>query len=413
MNNTMNSSSSVEGAGAEPTPAVISGGSPPGLTRGAERTEVPENCILYDWLTFSSPFIELADVQFFLGLDGQSGWVYDLPSRYHYAHRAQLNGVHIHYTPFDVTDKKYNSGCCVEFSGSGCRFFETVSHMDMQALCDQVVARGFNVSRVDIAYDDFSGLIDIEKMAEQASRFEFTSRLQAREVINSSKISESETSGISITHGSRSSHIFIRCYDKKYERSRLDLQHWVRLEIMLRDVNASGFLTATGSIGEKWSGVLNNYLQYRDRADDSNKRRWKISQWWLDLLSSAERLRLAVRKDEEYNVSKFRDFVYHHMKKTFLTALALDGPVFVLSMLSGSMASMDTLSIKQQEIIRRFSSCDRDQLQRFIDFCQQFYSELSDKEKSLFEDINNDSDLQEQRLNAENFLREKYGDFHS
>lgn len=409
MNNLTNSTlgQSVE---VDPTVAGKSAECPPRLTRGAERTQHGENCILYDWLTFSSPLFDLDSIKDFLGLFGMSGWVDNLPSRYHYAHRAQLNGIHIHYTPAD-NPGKYNPGVCVEFSGSGCRFFETVSQLDMQGLCDLLISSGFHVSRVDVAYDDFQGFIDLQQMAGQASRFEFTSRCQAREIVDSSKISDSKDSGLSIMHGSRSSHIFIRCYDKRYERSRFDLPHWVRLEIMLRDANAVGFLQASGSIGEKWAGVLNNYLAYRDPTEDTNKRRWPVSEWWKTLLSSAERLSVASRKDEDYNLNKFREFVYHHMSKTFYTALMVDGPVFVLSMLKQSVKSVDELSFKHQEIIRRFSHSDLDQIHRFLDFCSQFESELTADEKKLFDDINNDPDLEQQHQNALKLMNEKGTDF--
>lgn len=335
--------------------------------------ETPKNCILYDWLTFSAPGWTFDRAVDFLNLR-RDGWVKGLASRYHYAERAQLNGVHVHYTPESLVGK-YNAGVCVELSGQGCRCFETFSGMDMQELCDKVRAAGLHVSRVDVAYDDFDGHIDIQKMASQAHDFHFTSRLQTRKIVDEARISETEVSGVTVSHGSRQSRIFIRCYDKKYERGRFDLDHWVRLEIMFRDENAVGFLDAPGGIGEKWAGVLRNYLMYREPSSDTNKRRWEVSPWWSELLGAAEALKVSSKKDLDYNISKFREYIYGHMRKSFLTMMKIDGPfLFMLNMLRN--ASEIELNDKQSELVRRFGHADPNDLQRFQDFLDEFWKEI-------------------------------------
>lgn len=335
--------------------------------------DCPNNCILYDWLTFSNLAWTYDDAVDFLNLRGD-GWVMGLASRYRYAERAQLNGIHIHFTPESLAGK-YNAGVCVELSGQGCRAFETFSGMTMQQLCDRVRGLGLNVSRLDVAYDDFSGLIDIDKMAVQAKKFYFTSRLQVRKIVDESKISESEIAGVTVSHGSRESRIFIRCYDKKYERSRFDLDHWVRLEIMFRDENAVGFLDAQGGIGEKWAGVLRNYLMYRDPSEDSNKRRWEVSGWWSELLGNAEALKVSSKKDLEYNISKYRDFVYKHMQRTFFTMMQIDGPYMFFEMMLRGM-SEDGLNDYQREMIRRYKHSDSSEFDRFKDMALEVSHQL-------------------------------------
>ena len=132
-------------------------------------------------------------------------------------------------------------------------------------------------------------MIDLETMANQARNFWFTSRLQRCAILSESKISETEIAGLTVGHGSKSSRIYIRCYDKRYERSAIDeLEHWVRFEIQLRDENAMGFINFSAPLGAKFSGVISNYLNYREQGIDENKRRWKLSPWWVSFLGDSK-----------------------------------------------------------------------------------------------------------------------------
>jgi len=56
----------------------------------------------------------------------------------------------------------------LEMSGQGCRQFETSSNMGFMQLFCEVYNGDFNITRLDIAYDDIdhegSGLLDIKKV---------------------------------------------------------------------------------------------------------------------------------------------------------------------------------------------------------------------------------------------------------
>lgn len=332
-----------------------------------------ENCILFDWLTFSIPVFpdELlgrsgsachalwSDVAAFLGLETQD-WNADLTSSLCYEFRAACGGISIHYTtPFydsSASGKKRNLGFCVEMSGQGVRFFETFGKGSVPDLLRQILAfstkYGWNCSRLDLAYDDFTGLINLSVMADQAQVYAFTSRSQSRKIFRESS-SDPEADAITVCHGSRSSNIFIRCYDKRLERSRLDVPHWVRLEIQFRHENAIGvikFLQAD-SVGNVFSGVLSNYLIYRDpNPSDSNKRRWDVSPWWEKLLRGIAPIMITEKKTVEYNFEDVQKWVHGTMSSAVKTLLALEG----------DSAFLDYAKSTEKEIPEKYKKLLRD-----------------------------------------------------
>ena len=88
-------------------------------TSGAAGSSVGDNCILIDWLTFSSKSFDFDSMKCLLGLNDRT-WVKGKASRLHYEYVYQFSGISIHYTNDDTTDKKYNTGVCVEMYGQGC-----------------------------------------------------------------------------------------------------------------------------------------------------------------------------------------------------------------------------------------------------------------------------------------------------
>lgn len=324
-----------------------------------------ENCILYDWLTFSVPDFDLDSVLAFLNLPTGLSWSTGLGSKLKYGERWAFQGISVHFTS-TLDSRRLNAGVCVEMSGQGCRAYETYSGHSMSDLVSRVRSAGYSVTRVDIAYDDFEGKIDLDHMADQARDFHFTSRLQRRKIVDESQISDLELAGLTVSHGSKSSRIYIRCYDKRIERNAMDLYpHWVRLEIQLRDENAIGFLDAPEDIGTKFAGVLRNYLSYRDPSPtDSNKRRWKESSWWTELLGAVQAIKISSSKDVDYNKDHFDEFVYGHLHNVIRTAVLCDGAEGFLRRV---FAYDEKLPSKYMKLLETSGCSDSAELQSFFD----------------------------------------------
>ena len=84
------------------------------------------------------------------------------------------------------------------------------------------------ITHLDVVFDDHTGILDIERIAQDTQEQRFVSRMKYWEVVRSS-------GGISCQIGSPKSKILVRIYDKAAERGFTDGRHWVRVELQLRD----------------------------------------------------------------------------------------------------------------------------------------------------------------------------------
>lgn len=302
-----------------------------------------ENCILVDWLTFTSKEDTYKSIVDFLGLSGCS-WVSGKGSRLHYAQTYTFGGITVHFTPDNMNNKKWNQGVCVEMSGQGCRDFETFSDVGFtylfQYVCSLSLLELGSVTRLDLAFDDFKGVLPLDVMEEYAKNFWFTSRLSQFSVEMSSKVLEPDHLGVNIYHGSRGSNVSFRFYDKRVERARFDLDHWVRAEIQLRHGAAFGFLrnfynsnvsdsdsvSCPDNLGELFSSIVRQYLDYKEPSEqDINKSRWASAQWWTNFLGVVEPISLFSRRDREYNKSRMERYAYVQNHNHTKSLIEMDG----------------------------------------------------------------------------------------
>lgn len=288
-----------------------------------------ENCILYDWLTVSFQNVNQQDLIQVLGLSRCPWDDQGTGSRLKYGHRMSFDGVSVHWS--DGWDTRHNVGCCLEMSGQGCRDFETYGSGDWNMLFEFIALAGGRVTRLDIAYDDFSGVLPIKIIGGMADSFYFTARTQHVRTMRDSDDGDPDHVGLSICHGSKSSEVYIRIYDKRAEKHAwIDFPHWVRCEVQLRGSNAQGFLSAAGSIGDRFRGVLSNYLLYRCPAEDSNKRRWAVAPFWDKFLESAAALSVHQTRDVEYNKDRLDRHIYGRNYNSLRSEILIDGlPVFL------------------------------------------------------------------------------------
>lgn len=314
-----------------------------------------ENALLYDWLTVS--FVNV-DVQTLLQVIGLAGCAWEeqkTGSRLKYQKRIAFDGVSVHYT--EDWDFKHNQGVCLEMSGQGCRDFETFGSKDWTALFDFIALTGGKITRLDVAYDDFTGVIPIDIMFEQAKRYYFTARTQKRRLMSESVDGDPAHDGISVCHGSKSSEVYVRCYDKRSERHAWEeFPHWIRFELQLRGSNAEGFAKSSVGLGERFAGVIANYINYRcPDPDDTNKRRWKVCPWWQKFLGNAAALSVHSIKDTEYNKDRLDKHIYERNYNSIKTEILVDGLPAFLHRILGHSAELPS---KYSKIVRGSQNAD-------------------------------------------------------
>lgn len=204
-----------------------------------------ENLILFDWLTFTSHCDSLETIMQLLGLKEVS-WQKMEKGRNGYRQRYFFENISILY------DGAENMGVCVDMSGTGCRAFETYSKIGWDELMQILYFNSgdYNVTRLDMAFDDHTGILDIDVLRDDTDDHLYVSRSRTWKV-------EYGSQGTTIYHGSPKSNMYIRIYDKAAER---DLQnvHWIRVEMQMRDEIAAGFIDGLlkHSTGVQFRGVL-------------------------------------------------------------------------------------------------------------------------------------------------------------
>ena len=261
-------------------------------------SNIKENVVLYDWLSFTSKQHTPQELIEALGLS-HCPWTETTGAR-GYRDRLYFGCISVHYNGRD------DMGVWCEMSGQGCRNFEDLSTLPKQwdDLFDFIFANNLHITRLDVAYDDHTGVLDIDRVADDTEGQLFISRMRYWETVRSSR-------GTSVQVGSPQSKVLVRIYDKAAERGFDDGRHWVRVELQLRDARAEEFLKIPLDVGEAFAGVLLNYLRYVQPEDgDSNKSRWETADYWYDLIGDVSRIKIFSRPGGAYNLEKCRHYVF-------------------------------------------------------------------------------------------------------
>lgn len=287
-----------------------------------------ENCILIDWFAASTRCHTPEKLVKHLGLPISS--FMHTYGFYGYADRLYFGGISIHYNL--KNDDEQNS-VLLEMSGQGCRQFETSSGVGFMQLFCEVSNGDFNITRLDIAYDDIdhngNGLLDIGKIARYTSHQRFVTKWGGGNVMDSFRVAgnnEPMVHALTVQFGSRQSKILLRIYDKAQERGGFDY-HWVRAEIVFKRERAAAFIgeVLNGKpIGEIYAGVMCNYLRFIKR-DHSRKERCTVIEWWERFLNYAEKIRLFSPKTVEYNLERVKNYVLNQAGNCIDTYIACVG----------------------------------------------------------------------------------------
>lgn len=273
-----------------------------------------ENKVLIDWLSLTSKSIDIWGFQELLGMS-ECPWE-DTKGAKGYKSRKYFNGISIHY------DGRDDMGVWLEMSGQGCRAFESVGTGNFQALFDLILSGVCHVTRLDIAYDDLSGVLDMQTMIADASRGEFVCKARKGNVEKSLF-----DDGACIYFGSMKSDILIRIYNKAAERHCEPGVHWVRVEMQLRDDRAFKYLSLPGSAGDRFCGVLVNYLRFVDEDPaDSNRWRWPLKDYWGELLCGAAALSIYDKPGMEYNIDRCAHYVFNQAGGAIDAMIQILGP---------------------------------------------------------------------------------------
>lgn len=168
--------------------------------------------------------------------------------------------------------------------------------------------------RIDIAFDDLVGLLDIDHMHHKILIGEAQSRWRRVTRIAGAGFGRIEKLGDTVNIGRRSSQSFLRIYDKLLEQQGrgkdvAGIDHWVRVELELKGEKANvfgGILAVSGrreghkTAGELCASLLYGLIDFKERyLEDSNVSRWETTEWWAKFIGKAEKMKLSIAKQEK------------------------------------------------------------------------------------------------------------------
>ena len=321
-----------------------------------------ENIILVDWFSFTLKELDVQTIIGWLGLNSID-WI-DCTGHYGYHSAKFYGGMWILY------DGREDMGICIEFSGQGCRQYETSGNRPLHQLVNDVAAIATaNITRLDIAFDDVdhegSGLLDVQKIERLARHDRYISKFGTRSGEWSGKHSdgaEKDPLAYSVYFGSSRSDVRFRIYDKSQERGGLDY-HWVRFEIQLRRQAALNFIKQDGSIGHKFYSVINNYLRFIvPSKTDTNRRRWASPEWWVKFLAHTEKISVFTRKDVDYNLLRLERYLIEQAGNSIVTYIKCVGWFKFREMLN---AREQELNPNQLKLVNEYNQITEDKISEY------------------------------------------------
>jgi phage replication initiation protein len=291
---------------------LVAASLPPVGNTGVERTRpvAPAAAALVDTVTvvFKSLPLETVLRFFATGRDGELEWLATERGRYGYRSGFARQNVHVWH------DGTADMGVCVEITGQGCRQLEAEGVVDNSDLLfpgwvgflGQCRDMGGKFSRLDVAADDYDGLLNLPRMKELAGRDALVTRFKGGLYCENLDFctggSSRPTGGATLYAGSQRSEMYVRCYNKAAEQGeKFQGEHWTRLELQTRKDKAdllAGLLIERGT--EAFAGVINNLLSFREPSEtDTNHRRWPVCEWWCTFVATLERLPLSVAPEQK------------------------------------------------------------------------------------------------------------------
>lgn len=315
-----------------------------------------DNLVLFDWFSATLPVDDdwpigsALDGSCFIQLLGMTDNSWQVLNGPHGANkRLYFDGISIHLP----TDK--HTYAWLEMSGSGCRSFETYGHGNWKELLN-VIFQYCNITRLDIAYDDHTGILDMSQLVLD-TYFNpcFVSKSHYHECHLSFDDRTGEK-GTSIYHGRESSNTLIRIYDKAAQLGYDQKTNWNRVEIQFRRENAMAFAShylQSDNLGDLFSGVLVDYLRYCESCDtDSNKWRWPLKEYWSELVCGAQRIRILSTPGIEYNISNLENYVFNQAGNSIRTFIQCFGVDQFMERLKETQPSI--VPEKYKEILRKY-----------------------------------------------------------
>lgn len=271
--------------------------SPPYSNRGVVNTAQNGLRACVDWLqvTFKNS-ISPQNVFDLIGLDSADFTDFET-GKYGYHSHKRFGHIALYYS--DNLPHIH-----LEISGQGCREYEQFGKYDWVTMLGLILMLDVNITRLDLAIDDFSGYFKFKTLIRKVKKGHVNSRFKKAQIREDIELNDGSVCGTTLYFGSVKSDVQVRIYDKLQERVskgytiQEGIEVWNRTEIQLRDKRALRaayeLVNNIQDVGTVVQAILRNYVKFVDeKKNDTNKARWPISKFWLKFLDNVEPLKLS------------------------------------------------------------------------------------------------------------------------
>lgn len=226
---------------------------------------------------------------------------------------------------FDGMSK--NMGICINFSGNGCRAFETFGNGDWLKLFSYVTDYEMNnCTRLDIAYDDFNGVLPLKDIAKDFYNGNYVSYCKGGKI----DVGVGNQKGMTVYIGSRSSEFLCRIYDKAAERGVEDkVPHWIRAEIQLgKSLTAKTLqdLITYSDLKNTFFKIINNYIRFIEPFENENGNKSRdsvVAPYWKEFTENYGRMSIFTKQGFQYSEKKLKNYVFEQAGGAIWTYLQM------------------------------------------------------------------------------------------
>jgi hypothetical protein len=264
-----------------------------------------DNNVSIDWISFTLPYSDVS-----MQRARSLGVGYEMENlsygRFQYTRGVRiLDGANIYFNP-----ERKEMGIHVAINSAS---LALVNLRPLQML-NRIINWEGTFKRIDLAFDDFDSLLDVDEMYRKIEAGEVVMRYRKATRIFSIDVGSAEKTGDTVNLGRRSSESFIRIYDKvaeqlaKKQKLPDGVENWVRVELEMKGekANAVGKILAdtalSGSIsaGSEAACLLYGLIDFKEVAqDDKNKSRWETTDWWKDFVLTSSKKTLSLPKKQK------------------------------------------------------------------------------------------------------------------
>lgn len=188
-----------------------------------------------------------------------------------------------------------NAGTAYVSLSSSALAYMQVQGCDVLGWIVYIKALGVKVKRIDLAFDDFGGLVTITKVQDLVKSGGVITRSHLRRYIESE---EYDIIGATCEFGSRTSDTFVRIYDKAAQQKVRNFQ-WTRVEVQYNGDRADAVLVELVSAGltsKAAVSILLGSIDFRTNNGTVNKTRWERVDWWQKFTSFIEGVKVVISR---------------------------------------------------------------------------------------------------------------------